>query len=435
MSQTRQTQKKKLRTGQLLQLLESESSLRADFLREYRYLYTSLLPWGSIDVAQDRLFEVMSNYTRLFDPRKKETVWLTQVVNARSAALLRPTVRDETKHPSEMGVHGNYTLWIDPGTSPSGMPRELLTVCERILFENGFKRFESLREMQAARVLGLCCDTAYLIRHYGMTGFHTIGVHDVFHNPDHFYTRERLLTAIALRNVLILRGMFHQIEHEKPLGTVLGLLSALETALRMGLSFMFVVPSSRFAKITDTVERYGACYKTDDQRFVFYGHATYASEKVDEEGRFHSWTKPAFVRNGSFSFNTYALIGELVNWQIIEEPDSFDVETLMSILNQEVRSLILKRMGPESLIKRFKAKVLDTNNEHQCKLVGVDEHRSVVVTDTTVYYRHVFLLLTDHSTARQYMLEVPPEMRTCEEALAWSFGLEKAADYQPVLQT
>ena len=39
------------------------------------------------------------------------------------------------------------------------------------------------------------------------------------------------------------------------------------------------------------------------------------------------------------------------------------------------------------------------------------------------------------STGRQYALRVPPAMRTCRQAAAWTAGFTDPADYNPLVET
>ncbi|HEX7380479.1 MAG TPA: hypothetical protein VF278_25420 [Pirellulales bacterium] len=39
------------------------------------------------------------------------------------------------------------------------------------------------------------------------------------------------------------------------------------------------------------------------------------------------------------------------------------------------------------------------------------------------------------STGQQYVLRVPPNMRTCRQAIAWTAGFDDAEKYQPLLET
>jgi hypothetical protein len=38
-------------------------------------------------------------------------------------------------------------------------------------------------------------------------------------------------------------------------------------------------------------------------------------------------------------------------------------------------------------------------------------------------------------TFKHYFLTVPPEIRTAQQAVAWTFGFERVEDYHPILQT
>jgi hypothetical protein len=39
------------------------------------------------------------------------------------------------------------------------------------------------------------------------------------------------------------------------------------------------------------------------------------------------------------------------------------------------------------------------------------------------------------STGRQYVLRVPPTMRSCRQAAAWIAGYDNPADYRPLAET
>ena len=39
------------------------------------------------------------------------------------------------------------------------------------------------------------------------------------------------------------------------------------------------------------------------------------------------------------------------------------------------------------------------------------------------------------STAKDYLLRVPPEMQTCQEAVAWTAGFRNPNSYRPLVET
>ncbi len=47
----------------------------------------------------------------------------------------------------------------------------------------------------------------------------------------------------------------------------------------------------------------------------------------------------------------------------------------------------------------------------------------------------VCLAVRDPSTGRQYIIRVPPWMRTCHQAAAWIAGFDAPDEYQPVHET
>jgi hypothetical protein len=47
----------------------------------------------------------------------------------------------------------------------------------------------------------------------------------------------------------------------------------------------------------------------------------------------------------------------------------------------------------------------------------------------------VCLAVLDPSTGRQYLIRVPPGMKTCHQAAAWIAGFDNPDDYQPIAET
>jgi hypothetical protein len=97
-------------------------------------------------------------------------------------------------------------------------------------------------------------------------------------------------------------------------------------------------------------------------------------------------------------------------------------------INIERRRVILERVGNERFIKEAQPEIVhadkDAGGERRLLRVKMDGDEDLVVV-------HVRC----PSTAREYLIRVPPTMRTCRQAVAWTAGFDNPDDYAPVLET
>lgn len=100
----------------------------------------------------------------------------------------------------------------------------------------------------------------------------------------------------------------------------------------------------------------------------------------------------------------------------LEEDLPLSAEMAIESQNQETRRRIMENVG----ITRFIEETLHVD--------GVD--KLVRCRDDGRY-----LWLQDASTDREYLLRVPPETKTVRAGKAWSFGLDSAKEYAPLIET
>jgi len=91
---------------------------------------------------------------------------------------------------------------------------------------------------------------------------------------------------------------------------------------------------------------------------------------------------------------------------------------IVACKNQEIKQNALKRFGYE----RFVAEV-------DFKTIHVSGENSLLRKDDVV-----FVYVKDSSTSRRYLLRVPPNMQTVEQAIAWTFGMQ-VGEYKPLVET
>ena len=127
-----------------------------------------------------------------------------------------------------------------------------------------------------------------------------------------------------------------------------------------------------------------------------------------------------------------ALAGARILWRgVIVPPDVvFHPERIapLDVLRQpnaELRRVMLERAGPEKVLAGVRADTRDADTD------AGGPRRLVYVRDLN----HCYLYCRCPSTARQYLLRVPPDTRTCRHAAAWMAGFDDPDQYRPAVET
>ena len=175
----------------------------------------------------------------------------------------------------------------------------------------------------------------------------------------------------------------------------------------------------------------GWCLPYSNVAFVSERHTTL---RRDERSRLHAEDGPAVAYPDGWSI--WAWHGVRVPQPVIEQPDTLSVRDALQEKNVEVRRVMLTRIGAERLQAELSASVLDEDID------GQGMPRRLLRLGDIVDRR--FVGYTCPSTGREYQAQpVPPEVRTCAEAVAWRFGaldvddngkLTKQFDYAPMIE-
>lgn len=160
----------------------------------------------------------------------------------------------------------------------------------------------------------------------------------------------------------------------------------------------------------------------------WWGYANYAiiSERpsvvqMNAQERLHCADGPALAFRDGYS--VYNWMGVRVPRQVIMAPETLVSAQVLAYPNVEVRRVMIERMGLEKFLEGLNATPI--HEEPYRKLYKIDLHEDEPV---------VIVQMSCTTTGRGYFLRVPPTMTTCQEALAWSFGL-KENEYRPEKET
>ena len=114
--------------------------------------------------------------------------------------------------------------------------------------------------------------------------------------------------------------------------------------------------------------------------------------------------------------------------RIAFEPGSITVAEILSESNSELRRVLLERFGLERFLTEANPEVLDQDRDAggERKLLRVPMEGDEAL---------VCILVLCPSTGRRYILRVPPTMKTCRQAIAWTAGFDNPDDYRPLVET
>jgi hypothetical protein len=139
----------------------------------------------------------------------------------------------------------------------------------------------------------------------------------------------------------------------------------------------------------------------------------------DATGRLHNMTGPAVQYPDGWGL--WARHGVHVPAWVVERPaEDLTRDDFFSVVNSEVRRVILERMG-ERFLWKIGARYVDNGSRGQLYEVDLPGERERVAR---------YVQVRDVSTDRVYFLRVPPTIQTAEEAVAWTFGLARD-EYDP----
>ena len=97
--------------------------------------------------------------------------------------------------------------------------------------------------------------------------------------------------------------------------------------------------------------------------------------------------------------------------------------------NLEFKRLLIERIGAQRFFSELQARIVHTDMD------GCGNPRRLLRIPVSGFAReHVLAVqVVDPSTKREYVLGVPGNMKTCQEAVAWTFGI-KPEEYAPLIE-
>jgi len=145
-----------------------------------------------------------------------------------------------------------------------------------------------------------------------------------------------------------------------------------------------------------------------------------SGSKVITHGRVQNRQKQdKWLENGK---ETYYLSGVRVSRRLYEgDPNTWRPDEVLRVPNTQLRCSLLNRMGYDRLLEKMKHKVIDQGDDGGQLL----EINTAVSEDSPFGLDKTMRLLkvVCPSTRQVYVLRVPPETKTYDNARQWTFGL------------
>ena len=98
-------------------------------------------------------------------------------------------------------------------------------------------------------------------------------------------------------------------------------------------------------------------------------------------------------------------------------------KNIVNCKNQAIKRVLIDRFGFKKLINELHGTVINQYKKSKLIKIDIKENENLVVVKVVC-----------PSTNDTYLLRVPPSMKNFQQAIAWTFGLNKE-DYNPVKET
>lgn len=120
--------------------------------------------------------------------------------------------------------------------------------------------------------------------------------------------------------------------------------------------------------------------------------------------------------------------GVSVPGRLILHPETLTSSEILAEENTERRRAMIERLGMNAFLEKANPEVLDCDEDPggQRWLLKVNLKQDEPL---------LCLQVQDPSTGREYLIRVPPTMRTCHQAAAWIAGFDNPKDYHPLVET
>ncbi len=114
------------------------------------------------------------------------------------------------------------------------------------------------------------------------------------------------------------------------------------------------------------------------------------------------------------------------DYLLILKGDALSAREVIRCTNVEIRQYLMTRFSYERFLVELDTRITDRDPDTGAELVRIHMGKEMEPM--------CLVRVIDSTSKRPYLLRVPPRMRTCKQAVAWTFGLEEY-EYEPAIET
>ena len=167
---------------------------------------------------------------------------------------------------------------------------------------------------------------------------------------------------------------------------------------------------------------------------------------TNEEGNLHKDDGPAYItptritwyRNGrkhgldadKWGSISYYYEGVRIPPHFYTKPENLSITEVLAHTNTEVRYVGIKIVGMDKVLENNRTTIIHKDEEKNQILFQIKG----IFEEPVSYVKVVNSTQEPDGTYKDYYLCVPPDMKTCQQAVAWTFRLEEQ-EYQPGQET
>ena len=167
---------------------------------------------------------------------------------------------------------------------------------------------------------------------------------------------------------------------------------------------------------------------------------------TNEEGNLHKDDGPAYItptritwyRNGrkhgldadKWGSISYYYEGVRIPPHFYTKPESLSITEVLAHTNTEVRYVGIKIVGMDRVLESKNTTIIHKDKQKNQILFQIKG----IFEEPVSYVKVVNSTQEPDGTYKDYYLCVPPDMKTCQQAVAWTFRLEEQ-EYQPGQET
>jgi len=141
-----------------------------------------------------------------------------------------------------------------------------------------------------------------------------------------------------------------------------------------------------------------------------------------KEERISSW-KGFFIKKRG-PWDEKWMNNHINDYLLLVNKETITARKIVKCNNAEIRSILLVDYGFQKFIEEMKGRIIHKDGDSELISLSMknndEEFKAVKVKDS--------------STGTIYILRVPPTVKRCREAIAWTFGMEED-EYNPLIET